>query len=89
MDSNKELLNFNMDDAQELVNAYVACGKYVEACRLLTVMKEKTLYDINVFSDDEKCSLITAILIDFLRDSFVPDIDKQLADIRRKIRSGM
>lgn len=89
MDLSEKLLDFNMDDAQELVDAYVACGKYVEACRLLTVMKEKALYDVDVFSNDEKCSVIVAIILDFLQDSFIPDIDKQLADIRKKIRSGM
>lgn len=89
MDSNKVLLDFDMGEAQELVDAYVACGKYIEACRLLTVMKEKALFDVGVFSNDEKCPIFGAIVIDFLQDSFVPDIEKQLANIRKKIRSGM
>lgn len=82
-----ELLDFDMQDAWNVVSAYNARGKYVEAIRLLTAMKEKAQLDIDTLKPSicgiDKC------ICEYLKSEFIPFIDAQIGDVRRKLRSGM
>lgn len=81
-----ELVPFCMSDAQETVDAYVACGRYVEALRLLRCMKEKVAFDMESIADEPPFNYIPAYM--YIMGEFISNIDRQSEAIRNKLRSG-
>lgn len=82
-----ELLDFDMQDAWNVVSAYNARGKYVEAIRLLTVMKEKAQLDIDILGSS--IGVLDKCICEYLKSVFIPFVDAHIEDVRRKLRSGM
>lgn len=85
----KTMLPFHMGNAQELVNAYVACGRYVEALRLLRCMKEKAFLDVETFENRSFIDVAGCLFITYLTEEFIPEIDRQSEEIRAKLRAGI
>lgn len=91
-DKNKlsdKMLRFDMADAQEFVDAYVACGRYVEALRLLRCMKDIAVYDVELLCFNSSDSVSSSLYVEYLECGLIPDIDKQSEEIRAKLRAGI